>query len=115
MFLPRWLTEARGLRADLIAGLAGAFAHSRFPRWLFYRAVGCLSHIAWVDKCWPIECKRRSGEDGVRFWLPLIGLYWITEASPVRGGTVLVAGSPRGAGAGAVLAVFIAVPVWLPG
>jgi apolipoprotein N-acyltransferase len=111
MSLPRWLTEAQGLRADLIALVAGAFAALALPP-LHVLPVLLVSFpilLAQINASGgAIRAARRGWWFG--FGYHLIGLYWITEAilfEAARFWWLVPLAVPALA---AVLAVFIAVP-----
>src|ERR1700722_6794163 len=111
MSMPRWLTEARGLRADLIALLAGALAALALPPLAVLPALLVSFPILLVlinaaDR--GIVAARRGWWFG--FGYHLIGLYWITEAilfEAARFWWLVPLAVPALA---AVLAVFIAIP-----
>jgi apolipoprotein N-acyltransferase len=108
---PRWLIEARGLRADLIALAAGALAALALPPLnvlpiLLVAFPVLLVQINAAGR--PIEAVRRGWWFG--FGYHLIGLYWITEAilfEAARFWWLVPLAVP---GLSAVLAVFIAIP-----
>src|ERR1700684_1051749 len=114
MSLPRWLTEARGLRADLIAVLAGAFAALALPPLAVLPAL----LVAFPILLTLINAASRSIDAARAGWwfgfgYHLIGLYWITEAilfEAARFWWLVPLAVPALA---AVLALFIALPVWL--
>src|SRR3984957_17471372 len=114
MSLPRWLTEAGGLRADLIALVTGALASLAPPPFhvvpvLLLAFPILLTQINASGRA--IVAARRGW--GFGFGYHLIGLYWITEAilfEAARFWWLVPLAVPALA---AVLAVFIAVPVWL--
>src|ERR1700722_9005260 len=114
MSMPRWLTEARGLRADLIALLAGALAALALPPLAVLPALLVSFPILLVlinAAGRPIVAARRGWWFG--FGYHLIGLYWITEAilfEAARFWWLVPLAVPAVA---AVLAVFIAVPAWI--
>jgi apolipoprotein N-acyltransferase len=114
MSLPRWLTEARGLRADLIALLAGVLAALALPPLaaLPVLLVAFPVLLALVNAAGRgIVAARRGWWFG--FGYHLIGLYWITEAilfEAARFWWLVPLAVPALA---AVLAVFIALPVWV--
>jgi apolipoprotein N-acyltransferase len=111
MSLPRWLTEARGLRADLIALVAGALASLALPPLhvlpvLLVAFPVLLTQINTSGRA--IVAARHGWWFG--FGYHLIGLYWITEAilfEAARFWWLVPLAVPALA---AVLAVFIAVP-----
>jgi apolipoprotein N-acyltransferase len=107
-----WLTEARGLRADLIALLSGALAALALPP-LHVLPVLLLSFPSLLMQInaarSPMEAARRGWFFGVGFHL--FGLYWITEAilfEAARFWWLVPLAVPAVA---ALLAVFIAVPI----
>ncbi len=114
MFPPRWLTEARGLRADLIAVLAGALAALALPPLAVLPAllVAFPILLALINSASRgIVAARRGWWFG--FGYHLIGLYWITEAilfEAARFWWLVPLAVPALA---AVLAVFIAIPAWV--
>jgi apolipoprotein N-acyltransferase len=114
MFPPRWLTEARGFRADLIALLAGGLAALALPPLAILPAllVSFPVLLVLVNACGRgIAAARRGWWFG--FGYHLVGLYWITEAilfEAARFWWLVPLAVPALA---AVLAVFIAVPVWV--
>jgi len=111
MIIPRWLTEARGLRADLIALVSGALAALALPPlhvlpMLLVAFPVLLTLVNTVGR--PILAARRGWWFG--FGYHLVGLYWITEAilfEAARFWWLVPFAVPALA---AVLAVFIAVP-----
>jgi apolipoprotein N-acyltransferase len=111
MILPLWLTEARGLRADLIALVAGAFAALALPPLhalpaLLVAFPVLLAQINSADRS--IVAARRGWWFG--FGYHLIGLYWITEAilfEAARFWWFVPLAVPA---LSAVLAAFIAIP-----
>jgi len=114
MSFPRWLTEARGLRADLIALAAGAFAALALPP-LHGLPVLLLAFpvlLALINAAQrPVVAARRGWWFG--FGYHVIGLYWITEAilfEAARFWWLVPLAVPAIA---AVLAVFIAAPAWI--
>ncbi len=114
MILPRWLPEARGLRADLIALAAGALAALSLPPLyvlpvLLVAFPVLLVQINHAGRA--IVAARRGWWFG--FGYHLIGLYWITEAilfESARFWWLVPLAVPALA---AVLAVFIAFPAWV--
>jgi apolipoprotein N-acyltransferase len=114
MILPRWLTEARGLRADLIALVAGALAALALPP----LHVLPVLLVAFPILLMRINAAARAIVAARRGWwfgfgYHLIGLYWITEAvlfEAARFWWLVPLAVPALA---AVLAVFIAVPAWI--
>ena len=116
MVPPLWLTEARGLRADLIALAAGALAALALPplHVLPILLVAFPILLAQVNLAGrPIVAARRGWWFG--FGYHLFGLYWITEAilfEAARFWWLVPLAVPAVA---AVLAVFIALPAWLRG
>ncbi len=113
MSLPRWLTEARGLRADLIALLAGGLAALALPPLNFLPAL----LVAFPVLILLVTAAERSIVAARRGWwfgfgYHVVGLYWITEAilfESARFWWLVPLAVP---GLAAVLAIFIAVPVW---
>jgi apolipoprotein N-acyltransferase len=113
MSIPRWLAEARGLRADLIALPAGAFAALALPPLhvlpvLLLAFPVLLIQIGAADR--PIIAARRGWWFG--FGYHLIGLYWITEAilfESARFWWLVPLAVPALA---AVLALFVAAASW---
>lgn len=114
MSLPRWLTEARGFRADLIALLAGALAALALPP---------LAVLPTLLLAFPILLALINAADRGRvaarrgwwfgFGYHLIGLYWITEAilfEAARFWWLVPLAVPA---LSAVLALFIAIPAWI--
>ena len=114
MSLPRWLTEARGLRADLIALVSGAVAALALPpvHGLPVLLVAFPILLALINASGrAIVAARRGWWFG--FGYHLIGLYWITEAilfEAARFWWLVPLAVPA---LSAVLAVFIAVPAWV--
>jgi apolipoprotein N-acyltransferase len=114
MLLPRWVTEARGLRADLIALAAGALAALALPplHLLPVLLVAFPVLLAQINASGrAIVAARRGWWFG--FGYHLIGLYWITEAilfEAARFWWFVPLAVPALA---AVLAVFVAVPAWI--
>src|SRR5580698_2408561 len=114
MFLPHWLTEARGLRADLIALLAGALAALALPPLAVLPAllVALPVLLALINAASRgLAAARRGWWFG--FGYHLIGLYWITEAilfEAARFWWLVPLAVPALA---AVLAAFIAIPCWI--
>jgi apolipoprotein N-acyltransferase len=114
MSLPCWLTEARGLRADLIALLAGALSALALPplHVLPVLLVAFPVLLALINTSGRgIVAARRGWWFG--FGHHLIGLYWITEAilfEAARFWWLVPIAVPALA---AVLAVFIAIPTWI--
>ena len=114
MIGPHWLTAARGFRADLIALLAGAFAALALPPLAVLPAL----LVAFPVLLALINAASRGVVAARRGWwfgfgYHLIGLYWITEAilfEAARFWWLVPLAVPALA---AVLAVFIAVPVWV--
>ncbi len=114
MSLPRWVTGARGLRADLIALLAGAVAALALPPLAILPAL----LVAFPVLLALINASRRGLVAARRGWCfgfgyHLIGLYWITEAilfEAARFWWLVPLAVPALA---AVLAVFIAAPAWV--
>jgi apolipoprotein N-acyltransferase len=112
--MSRWLTEARGLRADLIALLTGALAALALPPW----AVLPTLLVAFPILLALINASGRGIVAARRGWwfgfgYHLIGLYWITEAilfEAARFWWLVPLAVPALA---AVLAIFIAVPAWV--
>ncbi len=111
MIPPLWLTEARGLRADLIALAAGALAALALPP-LHVLPVVLVAFpilLTLIDTSGrAIVAARRGWWFG--FGYHLIGLYWITEAilfEAARFWWLVPLAVPALA---AVLAVFIAIP-----
>jgi len=110
---PEWLTKARGFRADLIALLTGALTALSLPP-LHVLPVLLLTFPALLVQ---IDAAPRSADAARRGWCfgfgyHLIGLYWITEAilfEAARFWWLVPLAVPALA---AVLAVFIAIPVW---
>src|SRR5262249_16315628 len=81
MSFPGWLTEARGLRADLIALLAGALAALALPP----LHVLPVLLVAFPVLLALIRASGRSIVAARRGWwvgfgYRLVGLYWVTEA-----------------------------------
>ncbi len=114
MSLPSWLTEARGLRADLIALLAGAFAALALPP----LAVLPVLLVAFPTLLLLINASGSGIVAARRGWwfgfgYHLIGLYWITEAilfEAARFWWLVPIAVPA---LSAVLAIFIAIPAWI--
>lgn len=114
MFLPRWLTEARGLRADLIALVAGALAALALPPMhvlpvLLVAFPILLAQINTAGRA--IVAARRGWWFG--FGYHLIGLYWITEAILIEAARFWWLVPLAVPALAAVLAAFIAVPAWV--
>ena len=111
MSLPRWLTEAGGLRADLIALVTGALASLALPP-LHVVPVLLLAFpilLTQINASGRAIVAARRGW-GFGFGYHLIGLYWITEAilfEAARFWWLVPLAVPALA---AVLAVFIAIP-----
>src|ERR1700744_1698074 len=111
MFLSRWLSEARGLRADLTALLAGVLAALALPPLSVVPAL----LVAFPILLGLINASGRGIVAARRGWwfgfgYHLIGLYWITEAilfEAARFWWLVPLAVPALA---AVLALFIAVP-----
>ncbi len=114
MSFPRWLTQARGLRADMIALLNGVLAALALPP-LHIVPVLLLSFPILLVQ---INAAERSREAARRGWwfgfgYHLFGLYWITEAilfEAARFWWLVPLAVP---GVAAVLALFIALPAGL--
>jgi apolipoprotein N-acyltransferase len=114
MSLPCWLTEARGLRADLIALLAGALSALALPPVHVVPVLLATFPVLLVL----INTTGRAFVAARRGWwfgfgYHLIGLYWITEAilfEAARFWWLVPLAVPALA---AVLAVFIAIPAWV--
>jgi apolipoprotein N-acyltransferase len=114
MSLPRWLTEAKGLRADLIALMAGALAALALPPLAALPTLLVAFPILLVlinASGRGIVAARRGWWFGFGYYL--IGLYWITEAilfEAARFWWLVPLAVPALA---AVLAIFIALPAWV--
>jgi apolipoprotein N-acyltransferase len=108
------LTETRGFRADLIALLAGALAALALPPLHLLPALLVAFPILLAQTnaaLRPLEAARRGWWFG--FGYHVVGLYWITEAilfEAARFWWLVPLAVPALA---AVLAVFIAIPVWI--
>jgi apolipoprotein N-acyltransferase len=114
MRLLEWPDTAKGLRADLIALLAGAIAALAFPPLFFLPVLlvsfpTLLAQIGAAER--PVVALRRGWWFG--FGLHLVGLYWITEAILVEAARFWWLVPIAVPALAAVLAVFIAVPAML--
>src|ERR1700692_1554646 len=109
MFLAGWLTEERGLRADLIALLTGALAALALPplHMLPVLLVAFPLLLALINASGrPIAAGRRGWWFG--FGYHLTGLYWITEAILFEAARFWWLGPLAGPALAGVLAGFIA-------
>ncbi len=111
--IPNWLAQTQGLRADLIALLAGALAALALPPLHFLPVLLLAFPVLLIQ----INAAARSAVAARRGWwfgfgYHVVGLYWITEAilfESARFWWLVPLAVPSLA---AVLALFIALPVW---